>query len=273
MSSSHSASANYWRVSACRGAWAVAKHRRKTNRRRSSSATASLTAGTSASRVRRSVTRCSRSRSSSSTRPSGKRTWSTPSRAHSRATFSYWRHHRSLSSTAFPLRDKHQSSNGNPFPLSHNRFPLGATSKPDNDNRIPRNDDPFPDNGNDRRVEFPVPGPLAAANDEEFADHKGRGFPSSACFCGRKRPPDQKSGRETAKFPANSLRTGKSKAETGLRQTVSTAIFALTPTSLRSMAPRGRLDRPAGACPLGVAFEVGPEASADIPVMANSLRS
>ncbi len=70
-----------------------------------------------------------------------------------------------LCSTAFPLRDMFQSPNSNPFPRRCNGFPLGATSIPDNDNciphndnRFPLNDNAFPDNGNDRRVEFPVPG-------------------------------------------------------------------------------------------------------------------
>ena len=95
----------------------------------------------------------------------------------SRASILAQRHHRSLSRTAFPRRDKRQSPNSIPFPRSRNRFPLNATSIPDsdnrfpqNDNRIPRNDNAFPDNGNDRRVEFPVPGPLDPENDEKSAD-------------------------------------------------------------------------------------------------------
>ncbi len=96
------------------------------------------------------------------------------------------RHDRSLSNTGFPLHDNRQPLNSNPFPLCCNGFPLNATSIPDsdsrfplNDNRFPHNDNVFPDNGNDRRAEFPVPGPLDPANGEEFADRKGRDFSSN----------------------------------------------------------------------------------------------
>jgi hypothetical protein len=110
------------------------------------------------------------------------------------------------------------SPNSNAFPRGCNGFPLGATAIPDNDNRIPHNDNrfplndnAFPDNDNDRGAEFPVPGSLGPENDEEFADQRGRKSPASDCFFSEMRSKDQEPSPETAKFPENSLRTGKRK--------------------------------------------------------------